>query len=328
MTKALGRDPVALYSLLQARRKDLLHARRDAIRSKDRVTLRSLNAAVEQIDEALTLVVGHLNEIAAAEEAESAAEELATEPAVDEAAAPSDEVPSDEAVAELMGDEETVSPADAETDEVLEEEPAEEPAKAESSVAMKATLRRAMGDVAADLLDDYAQKIQQSVNTFFENLTSKALELGSEDPSDSSNSLREQLLTEIGRRGLERVEPNFLEWREGLIKQLMKDVARSFEAPEPEQPEEEKPELEIPTGEVPEEAAAEAEAPEAEAPAEEAAEEAEEPEAEAPAEEAPPMKMPASVSASVSKPIVFAQAVSFTVHRDLKPTSARSIKLS
>ena len=132
---------------------------------------------------------------------------------------------------------------------------------------------------------------------------------------------------EIGRRGLERVEPNFLEWRENLIKQLMKDVARSFEAPEPEEPEEPAAELEVPE-QVEEEPALETAPEPAEEPTEEPAEEEPGAAEEATAEETPPMKMPASVSASVAKPMAFAQAVSFTIHRDLKPTAARSIKLS
>lgn len=327
MTKALSRDPIALYGLLRARRRDLVVARRDAISHRDGDTLRAINAAMGQIDEALVKVVAHLNEIAAAEEQEAEA--------APEEAAPAEAEAAEEPEAEgPVTEPETESPADAETDEVLEEETPVEAEPETPSVAMKTTLRRAMGDLAADLLDDYALKIQKSVNTFFENLTQKALDLGTEDPSDDRLTLREQLLTEIGRRGLEQVEPHFLEWREGLIKQLMKDVARTFEAPEPVEAE---PELDVPTGEVPEELA-EAEVPsepepteETEAPVEEAeapAEEAPVEEAEAPPEEMPPLKMPASVSASVMGRPVVAQTVSFTLHRDLRPTSARSIKLT
>lgn len=329
MTKALSRDPVALYSVLHARRRDLMNAKREALRSGNRVSARSLHLAVEQIDEALQKVVAHLNEVAAAEE-EMAAE--GEEAPVDEAPAEDMEAPADEAPAdeeepveqEPEDGAEAVSPEDSETDEVLEEEEPEEAGK--SSVAMKASLRREIGDVAADLLDEYASKIQQSVVTFFENLTKKALDLGSADPADEQNSLREQLMQEIGRRGLEKVEPNFAEWRASLIKQLMKDINKMFEVPsEPE----EKPELEIPEGEAAPEGEEEAPAEEAEeAPAEEPveeeapAEEAEEAPAEEPAE-APPMKMPASV---VSAGVV--QPMSFTIHRDLKPGAARSIKLT
>lgn len=332
MTKALSRDPVALYSVLHARRRDLISAKREALKSGNRVSARSLHLAVEQIDEALQKVVAHLNEIAAAEE-EMVGEDFGDEEAPadeapsDDMEAPADEAPADEEPVEQEPEDgaEAVSPEDSETDEVLEEEEPEEAGK--SSVAMKATLRREIGDVAADLLDEYAAKIQQSVVTFFENLTKKALDLGSADPADEQNSLREQLAQEIGRRGLEKVEPNFAEWRANLIKQLMKDINKMFEVPsEPE----EKPALEIPEGG--EEAPAEEEAPVEgeEAPEEEfeaPTEEAEAPEEEAPEEEAPaetsPMKMPASV---VSAGVV--QPMSFTIHRDLKPGAARSIKLT
>jgi hypothetical protein len=336
MTKALRRDPVALYSVLKARRKDLLIARHGAVKSGDRNSAKALSAAMEQIDEALAAVVAHLNEVAAAEEADQAADAMeadqAAEPSAEEE--PSDMEPSDEEPSDMepSADEE-VSPEDSATDEVLEEDgPAEEEpsqGSSQSSVAMKATLRREMGDVAADLLDDYATKIQTSVTTFFDNLTKKALDLGAEDPADSSNSLREQLLTEIGRRGLEKVEPTFVEWRAGLIKQLMRDINKTFEVPQ-----EEKPELDLPEGaeEAPaeeafdEEAPAEEGAPAAEeAPAEEAEEEEVVIEEEAPAEAASaPMKMPASVLASFGN----AKPVSFTIHRDMKPGAARSIKLT
>jgi hypothetical protein len=327
MTKALSRDPVALYSVLHARRKDLIKARQQALKDGNRVSARSLHLAVGQLDDALKKVVAHLNEIAAAEEEapaeESMAEEsMAEESMSEEVEAPLEEASADEDFAEQEPEDgaEAVSPEDAETDEVLEEEePADE---GKSSVAMKASLRRELGDVAADLLDGYATKIQESVVTFFENLTKKALDLGTADPSDSENSLREQLLAEIGRRGLEKVEPNFAEWRAGLIKQLMKDINKMFEVPSEPEPEAE---LEIPEGEPAEgEEASFEEAPEEEAPAEEAeveeVEETEEPAEEAPAE---PMKMPASVSA-----FTVAQPMSFTIHRDMKPGAVRSIKLT
>jgi len=342
MTKALRRDPVALYSVLKARRKDLLIARRGAVQSGDRNSAQTLSAAMEQIDEALAAVVAHLNEVAAAEEADQAADimeaEQSAEPSADKE--PLDEEPSadmDPMVDEEPSADEEVSPEDSATDEVLEEDGAGEEADQEptqSSVAMKATLRREMGDVAADLLDDYATKIQKSVTTFFDNLTKKALDLGAEDPADSSNSLREQLLTEIGRRGLEKVEPTFVEWRAGLIKQLMRDINKTFEVPQTES--EEKPELELPEGsEEPaegEEAPFEGEEATAE---EEPAEEAEEEvviEEEAPAEEpATPMKMPAAptkMPASVTASFGSAKPISFTIHRDMKPGAARSIKLT
>ena len=326
MTKALRRDPVALYSVLKARRKDLLIARHGAVKSGDRNSAKALSAAMEQIDEALAAVVAHLNEVAAAEEADQAADAMEAEQGAEPSA---EEEPSD---MEPSADEE-VSPEDSATDEVLEEDgPAEEEpsqGSSQSSVAMKATLRREMGDVAADLLDDYATKIQTSVTTFFDNLTKKALDLGAEDPADSSNSLREQLLTEIGRRGLEKVEPTFVEWRAGLIKQLMRDINKTFEVPQ-----EEKPELDLPEGaeEAPAEEASDEEAPAEEgapaaeeAPAEEAEEEEVVIEEEAPAEAASaPMKMPASVLASFGN----AKPISFTIHRDMKPGAARSIKLT
>jgi hypothetical protein len=318
MTKALSRDPVALYSVLHARRKDLIKARQQALKDGNRVSARSLHLAVGQLDDALKKVVAHLNEIAAAEEEAPAEESMA-----EEVEAPAEEASADEDFAEQEPEDgaEAVSPEDSETDEVLEEEePADE---GKSSVAMKASLRRELGNEAADLLDGYATKIQESVVTFFENLTKKALDLGTADPSDSENSLREQLLAEIGRRGLEKVEPNFAEWRAGLIKQLMKDINKMFEVPSEPEPEAE---LEIPEGEPAEgeEASFGEEAPVEEAPIEEAeveeVEETEEPAEEAPAE---PMKMPASVAA-----FTVAQPISFTIHRDMKPGAARSIKLT
>jgi hypothetical protein len=327
MTKALKRDPVALYSVLHARRRDLIRAKREALKEGNRISARSLHLAVEQIDEALHKIVAHLNEVAAAEE-EMAAEDFGGAEAPEAEGSPEEAAEEEEFVEQEPEDgADAVSPEDSETDEVLEEDEPESEDK--SSVSMKSTLRRELGDVAADLLDDYATKIQSSVVTFFENLTKKALDLGTADPSDSDNSLREQLLEEIGRRGLERVEPHFAEWRSGLIKQLMKDINKMFEVPAEPEPE---PEIEIPEG-AEEEATAESEealaddsaddSPPAEEEVEEEAEE--EPAEEEPAEKAPapPMKMPASaISAGVVQPM------SFTIHRDLKPGASRSIKLT
>jgi hypothetical protein len=316
------------------------------------VKAKQLSAAVESVDHAIAKVVVHLHKLAAAEEQaeQEAAQEAqdllgdepadeavdsfdAGEPAVDEELEAMEEEPMAEDPANepaLEEESEEVSPEDAMTDEVLQDDAApEEPAAPENPVAMRASLRRDIGDTAADLLDDYAVKIHKSVVTFFDNLTKKALDLGTDDPSDATNSLREQLLLEIGRRGLEKVEPRFLEWREGLIKQLMKEIKTMFEVPE-----EPKPELEVP------------EEPDTEPSFDEVPTEEDDsigdvgsepeprplPEPDASMPEAPESAEPpvtASVSAAVNKPFaITAQAMSFTIHKDLRPAGARSVKLS
>lgn len=298
MTKALSQDPVALYNMLTARKKDLLAMR-------DRTPTNQVAAMVDEalvgLDDAIIKTVDRLNKLAAAEAAEDP-DELPKEFSI----------PDDAPALDHAGTDDAAPP------EPSSPEPAEEDAEEQTNaVAMSAKLRKAMGEMAADMLDDYALKIHKSVVTFFENLTKKALDLGTEDASDSQNSLREVLLSEVGKRGLASVETNFVEWRESLIKKMWKDVSSMFTVPETEEQKSSDFPVDVP--------ATPDSAPEPEPKVEETpvAPEQSEPEAlEAPQDNT---KQPVA-TASVLQ--VTAAPVRFTIHKDMKPAGMKSVKLT
>lgn len=267
MTDILRNDPLALYTLLSSKYEEVQKTIKNIQASGQGVEhLPSLGEAVTEIERALTRVVARLNleaeeeaaRLSAAEEEipddapaieeesgsddQFIAEDIAEEEATDDATLDEEGIddPSLDEEASDSGEEE-MSPSDAEPDDaaisdaILEEPKEEEEEGPENPVAMTTKLRRAMSDPAADIMDEYAKKVYDSVMTYFENLTKKALDLGKSDSTDNVNSLRETLSSEVGRRGLVSVESNFPEWRQMLMKKIWKDVAGMFEVPETEE---------------------------------------------------------------------------------------------
>lgn len=268
MTDILRNDPLALYTLLSSKYEEVQKTIKNIQASGQGVEhLPSLGEAVTEIERALTRVVARLNleaeeeaaaRLSAAEEEipddapaieeesggddQFIAEDLAEEEATDDATLDEEGIddPSlDEEESMDLGEEDMGSDAEPDdaaiSDAILEEPKEEEEEGPENPVAMTTKLRKAMSDPAADIMDEYAKKVYDSVITYFENLTKKALDLGKSDSTDNVNSLRETLSSEVGRRGLESVETNFGEWRQMLMKKIWKDVAGMFEVPETEE---------------------------------------------------------------------------------------------
>jgi len=242
MTKALRRDPLALYTQLQARRVDLASALRVSRRRNDEPRVTTLVDAMARVDAALEKTVARLSEIAAAEEeveveegidsddeGEAEAEEGTEEAEVEE------EEPLETPDGSLgpIHSDEADDPGLQHQDKLPEEEVV---AEEENPVAMKAGLRRDVGDLTADFLDNYSLAIHTKVIDFFDSLNEKALDLGEEDASDGETSLRELLRVEVGKRGLSRFEPVFAEWRADLIKKLSKTINEMFALPEEPSP--------------------------------------------------------------------------------------------
>lgn len=231
MTSALRQDPVTLYKILKAK-----HEKVSAALTQSGLPshmTEDLSKAKVALEAAIERTVLKLNQIAAAEEAEipedapplpedepldegTTIEDDVLDPAEEEPPL-EEELPTDEPPAEAPVD----IPVDAPLDDVKEESP----------VAMSSKLRKSMSDPAADIMDDYAMKIYTEVNDFFTELTTRALDLGVADSSDRKSSLREVLLDEVGRRGLQAVEQNFAEWRAALMKRIGKSVTEMFDVP-------------------------------------------------------------------------------------------------
>lgn len=240
MTKVLKQKPQTLRSLLAAHQRDLeaqirLHDDSAPQSAQLRSALAKVNAAIERL--------------AASSNVEAAGDEDEDEDVVDDL----DEAIDDEFDEDTVDDEDLseVDEDDAtESDDLEEEEEEEEPLSpreaARSAVKMNSRMRRQMGDPAADFLDDYAYLLHKKVTQFFKELDRKALMLGTED-DDGETSLRERLREEVGRRGIQALEPSFDEWRGMVIKNILKDVNNHFQPPPVEEPE---PEVESPAVEA------------------------------------------------------------------------------
>lgn len=141
---------------------------------------------------------------------------------------------------EEVGDEEELQPFYEEDESSIEEDDSEDSDDEleASPILMGAKLRRDMGDLAADFLDEYAHSVQRKTINFFAALKAH-LDLGIEDDSDgANNSLIELMLGDIGRKGVAKMRPHFADWREMVMRQLAKDMQVMFRAPEPELAEE------------------------------------------------------------------------------------------
>jgi hypothetical protein len=331
MTQVLRRDPLMLYNILSARKADLergLALAKTHLGVGDRVE--EITEALAAVDAALAKNIAKLNEIAAAEEAEEV-DDVDEDPSSEEGEAFEEpEVPPEEGAfegfdepAEEDGGAVIDEGATAEMDldvaaaEFAVDEPqvVEEELEPANPVAMNQRLRKEMGELAADVLDDYALKIHAKIKGIFETMLQKSLNLGD---TNQVTSLREQLMTEIGTRGLERMEPYFSEWRAGVIKSLTQDVKDLFEPPEPdpEEPVADGLELDLPLSPE-EEVPSLVEEPEApiEAPLEE-----EEAPVDLPPEEEPAVEPVAAAASPV------AGRVSFMV-RDFRPQGRRQVNL-
>jgi hypothetical protein len=244
MTKVLKQKPQTLRSLLAAHQRDLaaqirLHAGDAPQAAQLRAALTKVNAALERLDQRLA---------AAYEEDEATEEDETVDDALEGDPLEDDEDTGDEDTGdEDTGDEDAVEELeeaindeflegdidedDLESEEeIVEDEPATPAQVAREAVQMNNRMRRQMGDPAADFLDDYAFLLHKKVTQFFKELDRKALMLGDED-DDGETSLRERLREEVGRRGIQALEPFFDEWRGMVIKNILKDVTNYFQPP-------------------------------------------------------------------------------------------------
>ncbi len=234
MTKALQKDPLTLYRVLLARQDDLqkalLRAEREHLDERAVV----LSKALEGVEEALAVTIKRL-EAEAAEELEAQSQERFDVPVTPSRPADAEDLSLEEDAEEVElsaseGDEE---PPEEDLDGVEVPEDAEgvdvEP---ENPVAMAAKLRREMGDLAADFLDEYAHALYVKILEFFRTGAMKALDL---DGDSAESSLRSILTEQVGTRGVSMVEPFFKEWRSSLMKKVAKDLQIEFEVP-PEEP--------------------------------------------------------------------------------------------
>lgn len=229
MKKALRQNPKMLRTMLTKQRENLMSERTKAAERGDGEALSKISAAITQVDDALQKLDEEGYEVHAAEEEEDTAPQVMGDD--------SNVQEEEEGMAEGAEEEDdssgkapglglgfgTPGGDDNEDDEEEEENP----------VSMTSTLRRQMGDHAADFLDDYALTVYQKVMQFLDKLQNVALELGEEDDEDGMTSLRETLKEEIGRRGLEAVEPVFEEWRAAVFRTLAKDMKKMFEPQTP-----------------------------------------------------------------------------------------------
>lgn len=113
----------------------------------------------------------------------------------------------------------------------------ETPGKADPNnpVAMNQRLRREMGAHAADFLDEYGQATYKHLMEQMDKIKF-ALDLGKEDPDDGVTTLREQLLIEVGQRGVKSIEPVFEEWRFALVKKITDEIKDKFQVESERQP--------------------------------------------------------------------------------------------
>jgi hypothetical protein len=180
--------------------------------------------------------------LSAADEEEEEVPQQSTEPAEDEEDPAAEQEPAEEddgffdedEASEIIDSEDEIS-----ADDLDEEEPAQEQRKAtpENVVAMPAKLRRELGDVNADMLDEYAAGVRKKVVSFFKMLR-QHLDMGEVNESDGNQDLIETLLDEVGKKGVAKIRLHFPEWREFIMRQLAKDMVPLFRADEPDLAEE------------------------------------------------------------------------------------------
>lgn len=268
MTKALRQDPVVLYNLLHEQRDRVMTSIRKARKEGDEKGLKGLRAARIDIERALEATVRRLDKIAEEEKAVQAAlvaagdDDKNADKDGDHSDPPADDSGGDDSGSDDSGDESGDDSGDDDADESSDdddkdsgqqddegaaEDAADEMVKdaAEQKdqdtdenepdgnpVAMPAKLRREVGEIAADFLDEYGLNLYKKVNQFFDHLDARALQLGDADAEGDKESLRSVLKDEIGSRGLERLEPVFPEWRAQVVKSIMKTVTEKFQPPE------------------------------------------------------------------------------------------------
>jgi len=225
MKNALRKNPRMLYAMLNSHREDLETSFHLAVEREDAKTANAIAASIEKVDGALERLETRF----------VLAEGEATAPTTPAAPAPAVMGEDDESQEEATAPEAAPEPKAIglgfkrpEAEELSDEERAENP------VAMNSRLRREIGS-GADFLDDYASAIYQSATEFFTDLKTKALNLqdkmkmGEEDPNDGEVSLREELLVQVGRRGVADIEPFFEEWRASVMKTIAKEIKEMFE---------------------------------------------------------------------------------------------------
>jgi hypothetical protein len=330
MTRALHNlHPRELQTILRAKRADLLRAIRKAKGAGNTENLNQLRASFTAIKDALEK---NQVRIAAADAADAAPnDELAR--ALDEAVADEPAEESSEAPEELeVSEDEDFGPEpDGSTPEedlsfdAEDEEEMPEPEEPENPVAMPGPLRKEIGDLTADYLDDYALSIFTKVKAYFDVLDKRGLTLGTDDGEDGNASLREILRHEVGNRGLMRLEPHFPEWREGVVRKITRALNEQFAAPDvPEDfVEPPPPETTIPGPEVPAPPGYEDEGENPEEP------EMEEPPAEEPAPPAPsPEEKPEASTEASALPMASMGRVSFTSRAGFKPSGRGAPKMT
>ena len=217
MIKALSKDPAVLKQVLLGHREDQESA---MVGITDDVERNKSLAVIAQIDEALLRLD---DKVSASEEEDSSEEEP--------------EAASDPGETEVSTDMPVVKKRKVHRGSGLgfgkpKEQEEDEDMGIDNPVAMNNRLRRDIGPQAADFLDDYAQEIHKKTKLFFEEIRTKALELGVEDDDDGITSLREMLRDEVGRRGLASIEPVFKEWRGSVFRVIAKEIRDMFAPPE------------------------------------------------------------------------------------------------
>jgi len=229
MKKALRQNPKMLRTMLTKQRENLVSERTKAAERGDGEALSKISAAITQVDDALQKLdeEAHNEVLAAEEEEDTTPQVMGEDPDVQEeegfAEGPEEEDDAASAPPGLgLG---FGTPGGDDDDEEEDEE--------DNPVRMTSTLRRQMGDHAANFLDDYALTVYQKVMQFLDKLQNVALELGDEDDEDGVTSLREALRDAVGRMGVEAVEPVFEEWRAAVFRTLAKDMKKMFEPSEP-----------------------------------------------------------------------------------------------
>jgi hypothetical protein len=243
MIKSISRDPAVLLQTLKDQRTKV-HAQMKRSRAAgDVATVQKLRASLYQLNDSIETIsnvveadnIGNRNFISADDEEQvddfGGEDEESFEDEEQEAPEQDDELQEEDQDDEAQDDEqddEPETPVNEEADvEVTDENP----------LAMTKTLRKEIGDAAADVLDEYARSLHSQVISFFEKLMSSSLTLS------QPNGLRKLITDETGKRGIKSVEPVFEEWRASVIKHLTKDIMAMFEPPP--QPEDE---VEVPPG--------------------------------------------------------------------------------
>lgn len=157
-------------------------------------------------------------------------EEMAHEGENEEAPEEEDEV---DAASEDEGDEgaeeDGEEPDSGDDEEDGDDEPVDEPEEDEprNPLAMAPKLRREMGDLLADAMDEQGARVFADVTALLKKLDEDYLTLTGE--------FREALLAEVGARGIARLEPTFPEWRRGVMISIHKAIKAAVDQTPTEQ---------------------------------------------------------------------------------------------